>query len=122
MTTATMTTATIRTVHMAAASDTFEAPPASNSMPSFEKRLRKALEGEGQSGVIDDHVRRATVVPNIAYSSGGHPKQKLDVYLPESVSWIASGDAVTSKTPGAALLPVVIHVHGGGHDQAPLSQ
>ncbi len=39
------------------------------------------------------------LVENIEYVAGGHPRQKLDLYLPE-------------KSPGP--LPVVLWIHGGG--------
>lgn len=100
-----------RSAHTAAGisfEDAFEAPSANLDMPNsdpFTKRLRGVMEGDEDTYHSVDEEESLTVglIPNVAYVPGGHPKQQLDIYVPQQ-------DA--AATTGA--LPVVIHVHGGG--------
>ena len=85
--------------------DVFEAPSAApNDIPNADalsKRLRGAIEGSEESDDQTVQLRRVSLISDIAYVAGGHPKQKLDIYTPQEI-------------PGSTSLPVVIHVHGGG--------
>ncbi len=65
-------------------------------LKQYQSYYRRIIKGRES---LPESIR---VVEDLAYVTGGHPRQKLDIYLP--------AHAADSQTP----LPLVVWIHGGG--------
>ena len=69
-------------------------------MKTFSVLALASLAGVPTGGAVPD-AESVEVVTGLDYAGAGNPRQQLDLYLPR-------------KRAGAAPLPVIVFVHGGG--------